>query len=330
MAVTMKDIAEMAQVSRPVVCAVLGGKSTCRVSAEKRKRILELVEEYGYQPNLQARSLRSGKTKIVGLLFPSFHDRVIGEIMSELYRCLRDAGYSTLISVWENLDELDAAYKSMMGNKVDGLITCDYRKELNVKNIPTVVYGRVSDKVDCIAIDYHTAFREAAEYLAGLGHRRIGYIGPKGIRYVSFYEEFSRNPEFDLSSVAHVGGLSEGGIAGIHRLMENNTNKPTAILCHNDAVALAAMAEAQRMGYVIGKDLSFIGLDNTKESEISAWPALTTIDTFIVKKAGMMTDMLLARLNDPQRPFETVILETKLIVRESCGPCKLQKTNRKK
>ena len=64
MAVTMKDIAEMAQVSRPVVCAVLGGKSTCRVSAEKRKRILELVEEYGYQPNLQARSLRSGKAKI--------------------------------------------------------------------------------------------------------------------------------------------------------------------------------------------------------------------------------------------------------------------------
>lgn len=63
MAVTMKDIAEMAQVSRPVVCAVLGGKSTCRVSAEKRKRILELVEEYGYQPNLQARSLRSGKSK---------------------------------------------------------------------------------------------------------------------------------------------------------------------------------------------------------------------------------------------------------------------------
>lgn len=328
MAVTMRDIARMADVSRPVVCSVLGGKSTCRVSEEKRKLILELVEKYGYQPNLQARSLRSGKTKTVGLLFPSFRDRIIGDIMSELYRCLRAAGYTALISVWESLDELEAAYKGIMGKKIDGLITCDYRKDLNVENIPAVVYGNAIDDVDCIAIDYHTAFREAAEYLYGLGHRRIGYIGADGIRYQNFHSEFSRNPEFDLSAVALNGGFSENGITGIHNLLDGQGNKPTAILCHNDAVALAAMAEAQRMGYTIGKDLSIIGLDNTREAAIS-YPSLTTIDTFIVKKAGIMTDMLLARLNDPQKKYETVTLESKLILRESCGPCKKQ-TKRKK
>ena len=122
--------------------------------------------------------------------------------------------------------------------------------------------------------------------------------------------------------------FSENGITGIHNLLDGQSNKPTAILCHNDAVALAAMAEAQRMGYVIGKDLSIIGLDNTREAAIS-YPSLTTIDTFIVKKAGIMTDMLLARLNDPQKKYETVTLESKLILRESCGPCKKQ-TKRKK
>ena len=86
MAVTMKDIAERAGVSRPVVCAVLGGKSTCRVSDEKKQRILELVKELGFQPNLQAQRLRSGKTRTVGILFASFRDRIIGDVMMELYR----------------------------------------------------------------------------------------------------------------------------------------------------------------------------------------------------------------------------------------------------
>lgn len=322
MTVTMRDIAKMANVSRPVVCSVLGGKSTCRVSEEKRKLILDLVKEYGYQPNQHASSLRSGKTKTVGLLFPSFRDRVIGELMDELYRCLRDAGYSTLISVWTSLDELEAAYKNVMGKKIDGLITCDYRKELNTENIPTVVYGHADPDMDCIAIDYNTAFREAADYLYGLGHRKFGYIGPKGVRFESFYNVFSRIEGVDASTVYHDSGLAETGIAGSKALLQNKKNRPTAILCHNDAVALAAMATAQQMGYVIGKDLSFIGLDNTRESESSSYPPLTTIDTFIVKKAGIMTKMLMERLNEPDKPFETVTLETKLVIRESCGPCK--------
>ncbi len=328
MAITMRDIARMAEVSRPVVCSVLGGKSTCRVSEEKRKLILELVEKYGYQPNLQARSLRSGKTKTVGLLFPSFRDRIIGDIMSELYRCLRAAGYTALISVWESLDELEAAYKGIMGKKIDGLITCDYRKDLNVENIPAVVYGHTYSDVDCIAIDYKIAFQEAAEYLTGLGHRNIGYIGPDGVRYQSYQETFRKIEGLDISRVYHDCGVAETGIKGVHALLNHEKNEPTAILCHNDAVALATMAEAQRMGYVIGKDLSIIGLDNTREAAIS-YPSLTTIDTFIVKKAGIMTDMLLARLNDPQKKYETVTLESKLILRESCGPCKKQ-TKRKK
>ena len=68
---------------------------------------------------------------------------------------------------------------------IDGLITCDYRKDLNVENIPAVVYGHTYSDVDCIAIDYKIAFQEAAEYLTGLGHCNIGYIGPDGVRFQS-------------------------------------------------------------------------------------------------------------------------------------------------
>lgn len=125
MAVTMKDIAERAGVSRPVVCAVLGGKSTCRVSDEKKQRILELVKELGFQPNLQAQRLRSGKTRTVGILFASFRDRIIGDVMMELYRRLLKSGYTSIFAIWEKASEIEQAYKNVIRNQVDGIITCD-------------------------------------------------------------------------------------------------------------------------------------------------------------------------------------------------------------
>lgn len=330
MTVTMRDIAKMANVSRPVVCSVLGGKSTCRVSEEKRKLILDLVKEYGYQPNQHASSLRSGKTKTVGLLFPSFRDRIIGEIMDELYCCLRDAGYSALISVWKSLDELESVYKSIMGRKVDGLITCEYRKEFNTENIPTVVYYNHTTDADVLAIDYDTAFREAAEYLGSMGHRKFGYIGPANNRYESCCRAFSQFEELNITKTHHESGFAESGVTGARALLADRADHPSAILCHNDSIALAALAEAQRMGYVIGEDLSIVGLDNSRESTISSCPALTTIDTFTPKKARIMTDMLLERMNDPDKPFRTVTLETKLVIRESCGPCKKTNSNKEK
>ena len=158
MAVTMKDIAERAQVSRPVVCAVLGGKSTCRVSEEKRRRILELVKELNFQPNLQAQRLRSGKTRTVGILFASFRDRIIGDVMMELYRRLLQSGYTSIIAIWENTEEIEQAYRNVVRNKVDGIITCDYHPEWIGEKIPVVVYSRQFPETDSITIDYGAAF----------------------------------------------------------------------------------------------------------------------------------------------------------------------------
>ena len=96
---------------------------------------------------------------------------------------------------------------------------------------------------------------------------------------------------------------------------------PTAIFCHNDSVALSAMAEAQRNGLEIGSDISIIGIDNTLESGFS-YPALTTIDTFIGQKAGIMVDLLLERFGAPEKKAVSLTLKSKLIIRKSCGPAR--------
>lgn len=90
---------------------------------------------------------------------------------------------------------------------------------------------------------------------------------------------------------------------------------------HNDSVALSAMAEAQRNRLEIGSDISIIGIDNTLESGFS-YPALTTIDTFIGQKAGIMVDLLLERFGAPEKKAVSLTLKSKLIIRKSCGPAR--------
>ena len=320
MAVTMKDIAERAGVSRPVVCAVLGGKSTCRVSDEKKQRILELVKELGFQPNLQAQRLRSGKTRTVGILFASFRDRIIGDVMMELYRRFLKSGYTSIFAIWEKASEIEQAYKNVIRNQVDGIITCDYHPEWIQEKIPVVVYGKQYPETDCISIDYSTAFSEAAEYLCSLGHSRFGYIGCHGERYENYAAVMDKYGLADSDYVFDGMGYPENGIKGMQFFLRME-KPPTAIFCHNDSVALSAMAEAQRNGLEIGSDISIIGIDNTLESGFS-YPALTTIDTFIGQKAGIMVDLLLERFGAPEKKAVSLTLKSKLIIRKSCGPAR--------
>lgn len=320
MAVTMKDIAERAGVSRPVVCAVLGGKSTCRVSDEKKQRILELVKELGFQPNLQAQRLRSGKTRTVGILFASFRDRIIGDVMMELYRRLLKSGYTSIFAIWERASEIEQAYKNVIRNQVDGIITCDYHPEWIQEKIPVVVYGKQYPETDCISIDYSTAFSEAAEYLCSLGHSRFGYIGCHGERYENYAAVMDKYGLADSDYVFDGMGYPENGIKGMQFFLRME-KPPTAIFCHNDSIALSAMAEAQRNGLEIGSDISIIGIDNTLESGFS-YPALTTIDTFIGQKAGIMVDLLLERFGAPEKKAVSLTLKSKLIIRKSCGPAR--------
>lgn len=320
MAVTMKDIAERAGVSRPVVCAVLGGKSTCRVSDEKKQRILELVKELGFQPNLQAQRLRSGKTRTVGILFASFRDRIIGDVMMELYRRLLKSGYTSIFAIWERASEIEQAYKNVIRNQVDGIITCDYHPEWIQEKIPVVVYGKQYPETDCISIDYSTAFSEAAEYLCSLGHSRFGYIGCHGERYENYAAVMDKYGLADSDYVFDGMGYPENGIKGMQFFLRME-KPPTAIFCHNDSVALSAMAEAQRNGLEIGSDISIIGIDNTLESGFS-YPALTTIDTFIGQKAGIMVDLLLERFGALEKKAVSLTLKSKLIIRKSCGPAR--------
>lgn len=320
MKVTMKDIARMANVSRPVVCSVLGGRSTCHVSEEKRKRILELVREYDYQPNAQARGLRLGKTYTVGILMANFRDRAMAILAMGLYREFLASGYASTIAVWESLKEIEQAYANCIRGNVDGIVTCDWHPEWLTEKKPAVVYGRHDAEADTVAMDYETGLREAFAYLRELGHRKFAFIGERSSRQTGFLNVAK---EEGVEFSVYEGGnrrfhSEEYGAVRMRAILEKGDGA-TAIFCHNDTMALTAMAEAQRAGLTPGKDLSFVGLDNISESALS-FPPLTTIDTFVESKAGIMARMMLDRLKNPDSELRHVTLKTKLVIRGSCGP----------
>ena len=318
MTITMQEIADRAGVSRPVVCSVLGGHTTCRCSKEKREEILALVDKLGYQPNLQARRLRQGRTRTVAILFASFRDRIVGDLTLGFYRGLLKRGYTSILCIWESREEIEAAYRNAVANRVDGVITCDYHPEWLPDGLPIVVYGDAPKGVDCVRVKYRRAFDEAVAHLRTLGHRRFGYIGLGCQRREEFLAACAAA---GLAEPAVYGGLSfiETGSEGMADLLSRK-KRPTAIFCHNDVIALSACGEAARRGLAVGRDVSVVGLDNMLESRLFT-PALTTIDTFVADKADRMVEMLLARIETPSAPPVRVDIEAKFVPRASIGPC---------
>ena len=295
MTITMQEIADRAGVSRPVVCSVLGGHTTCRCSKEKREEILALVRKRGYQPNLQARRLRQGRTRTVGILFASFRDRIIGDLTLGIHRGLIRRGYTSILCIWESREEMAGAYRNAVANRVDGVITCDYHGEWLPKGLPVMVYGNAPEGIDCVRIKYRPAFSKALSHLCALGHRRFGFIGPEGPRHDEL-----------LAAIA-AAGLPVPAFHAGPGYMETG-------------VAMAACGEAARRGLAVGRDISVVGLDDTLESRL-VFPALATIDTFVADNADKMVDMLVARIANPVQPPVRLEMTAKFIPRASIGPC---------
>ena len=141
MAVTMRDIARVAQVDPSVISAVLNGSKSIRVSAEKRRQVLNLVKKMNYRPNLTARSLITRKSFAIGVLAYSTRGRFYAAMMAELQQQLLTRGYAGIYAFWNDDSEVEKAYDTILTRGVDGIITTHDNPALFPRDIPTVIYG---------------------------------------------------------------------------------------------------------------------------------------------------------------------------------------------
>lgn len=317
MAVTMRDVARAAQVDPSVVSAVLNGSKSIRVSIMKRELILSLVNEMNYRPNITARSLVTKKTHAIGLLYHRVVDQSHAERINEIQSYLLEQGYVSIISGWHTYGQsFFDAYDTLISRGVDGIICAHPETGRFARDTPAILHFYRDKDYDSVYHDFRAAITQAFQYLHELGHQRIGFVGSlsDGWGYSDFLYANGNDARYSFFNT----GLQAGALAVAHFLAM--PRRPTAVICQCDTLAIRFISEAIHAGWEVPGQLSVIGFNNIADAAL-IHPTLTTFDSSIAKSARLLVDMLLARIPRPDLPVRHVLLDQKMIIRNSCAVC---------
>ena len=313
-----KDIAEMVGVSRQAVTAVLNNSRPNCVSPEKRSEILKIAAKYNYRPNHAALALKTGKSNLIGIVMPPWHNPYIAELCMALQRALTAWNYTPFFTIDNNLNPVPGNLEQLLSLQVAGMITVASSLLPDNIDIPVVSYFIDDPRFDSVCIDSHTSSRQISGYLQKCGHRKIGYLGFADIRTKLLSEETTRcGLEFHERWQVSTPDPSSENL--FDRLLELNSGKdlPTALIIHNDALALKIMRRIHDRGCRVPEDFSIIGYDNISHSANSV-PGLTTVSSGTSDEiASAMVSLLMNRLKNPQLPRQKILLKSELIERES-------------
>jgi LacI family transcriptional regulator len=323
--VTSIDVARAAGVSQATVSRVLNNRT---VSPRTRDAVRKAIERLDYRPNTSARNLVLRKSSVVGVVLGDLLNGYYAEILETVHAQLAGHGYRALIITDTGREPGDLG-KLLWDANVDGaIITTSLMSPANEgqvrsRSIPTVSMNRgASVSNDAVAPDNREGGRIAGRHLAELGHRSIGVIaGPMHALSIS-----DRHEGFTSELIAAGVTLDPAMVfagemeyqraydAALH-LLDSDT-PPTAIFCHNDLMAFAALNAAASVNIAVPGDLSVLGFDDVA---MSSWPRLqlTTVKQPIRDLALAAVDLLLNRFDDPDRAPRTVILPCSLALRSS-------------
>jgi LacI family transcriptional regulator len=332
---TINDVARLANVSNATVSHVLNHSRF--VQPETQARVEAAIRELGFRPNHQARSLKTGQSYLIGVLTYMGVDIYFSEVLSSIERSALQAGYGVLLRHTAD-DEADQAraIHSMLDQQVDGLI-------INSPTLAPDLYEMVGQMgrpcvflhfydpacpTDFIQSDDRAAALDATRYLISLGHRRIACLAGCG------YEQNSTSQR----RIGYEQALIEAGITlrPDYFVMRNYEasdgyemfnrlcaldEPPSACITYSDLLALGAIRAAKDRGLDVPGDVSIIGFDDIALASYTV-PRLTTVYQDRQKIGELAFEQIMARLKDPTRPQEQIILPTRLVIRESTGPVK--------
>lgn len=338
MQVTIKDIALKAGVSTATVSRVVN-KSPL-VKEVTKKKVLDMIKELNYQPDLIARSMVKKRTFSIGLIVGVLGNPFFAETAEIIIKTIERFDFHVSVYVTEEKEEKMEEYIDLLINRrVDGVLIGSVFKgtsldKLDKNNIPYVLYNRKGDhpNADYIIHDSFKGAFAAVSHLIHLGHKRIGIIhGPDKFDTVqdriSGYQEALKT--FGLKQYEHfVQGIDFVNTGTeVPKVLENmlsNKVKPTAIFTTADYIALDAMDYLVKNNINIPKDLALIGIDNIRLSGHSLIQ-LTTVGLRAEEMAKLAAEKLMQKIEEKDRYDQQEIvpwrikLEPELVIRKSCG-----------
>jgi len=328
---TIHDIARELKISASTVSRAL--QNNPRISLKTREKIISLADSMGYRPNIMASNLRNKRSNTIGIVVPLINRYFFSAVISGVEEVAFKAGYTVMISQSNDLANKEISIvHSMFANRVDGLIISiamqptnyEHLKIFRKKNIPLVFFDRTVAEIDTNKIvvdDFMGGFR-VTQHLIEQGYKRIGHMaGPQNLqtyleRKNGYIEALSKNGIlYDESLVVNNSLTSEDGVNAVQYLM-SLSKPPDAIFCGNDTTALSSMIYLRDKGIRIPEDFGIVGFSNEPFSKVVS-PSISTIAQPGFLMGQKAAELILNQIAHKGKSFQTLVLPTELIVRES-------------
>ncbi|MGO4128173.1 LacI family DNA-binding transcriptional regulator [Inquilinus sp. YAF38] len=330
---TLRDVANRAGVSIGSVSAVIN--RTAPVSATLRLRVMAAIDELGYAPDGVARSLKTGRTRTIGLVIPDITNPLFAALAAATERACDAAGYALVLCATADDPEKELrALRLMRTQRADGLILVLSGVEpgnvdaiRRLVTMPAVLVDRTLRGLadfDSVTVDNRAAARLAVEHMIGCGHRRIGIVtGRPGIsisteRFEGYREALAAAGIPLDDDLAACGDFHiETALQATAALLQRRP-RPTAIFSTSNLTTIGVMRAIAEQGLSCPQDVSVAGIDDFEWSTAFS-PRLTAVVQPVQAIGERAVECLLARLAGPP-PTEPVrdVFAPQLVIRESC------------
>ena len=329
----MKDLAEFFGVSTSTISRALNPLQQHLISSDLVTKIKEKAKEVNFTINPHASSLKSSKTKMIGVVIADILNPIFPPIIKGIQSRLKQEGYIAIIVFCDNnQDEALSEIKKLIAQQVDGLIlTSAFIKDKGViealkAEVPLVLLSRTiedSHLVDNVLNDEDYGMQLGIGHLDSLGHKEIAHFsGPNNVSpSIERRQSFVRICK-EKGIIGHIYECKKLSInSGIRAAREfiSSNSKATAIFAGNDLIALGIMKYFQRKGVKVPEDVSVMGINNMLFSDAFS-PALTTVEIPYQDLGTYSASLILSSLENPTKIKKRVLLSPRLILRKSVAP----------
>ncbi len=323
---TLEDVASRAGVSRMTVSRVLNNRGGA--SEETQRRIREAARELNYRPNAMARSLKSRRSSIIGVIVPDISNPFFPEIFRGAESIAQASGYTLILSnVVESADREAEVLEKLLAQQVDGIIWCSARMEddaLKKALAPTrsvVLVNRESDPdlASSVTVDYALGARLAVDHLTEIGLSRIGLIaGPDwsfgAVERIRGVKKAMEKQGIAPIDVVNCDPTIQGGQTAAASMLAKH-GAIDGLICYNDLTAIGALQAARNLELDVPGDLALIGFDDIDLAQLVT-PTITSlgVERYEIGRAAMQ---LLLKQIEGQEADEKIVLHPKLMMRGS-------------
>lgn len=323
------EIAKRAKVSTATVSRTLNQSGP--VKAATARKVWRAVTELNYYPNSHARTLVSGRSRLIGLIVSDITNPFFPELIRAFEGLAAQKQYDLLLTSTDyDTTRMTTCLRRMLERKVDGVammtseMDAGLIQELSRRSVPIVFMdvGQVGPRMSHVSVDYGHGVRQGVDHVVGLGHKHVAFItGPLELHsartrrqaFVDGLRQHGVTPDPKL--IREGTHTAEGGEKAMKELLKLS-RIPTAVICSNDWTAIGALHAVHAAGLRVPEDLSLVGFDDIPMSSYIT-PSLTTVRMSARDVGATAFQALFSLIGEEHVEGDVYQVPTKLVIRDS-------------